>query len=98
MSQLKENSHNPNNWLADVRDGRDEMRLYEWTNGDIQTIPSKYIVHKAIDSWEYGQFNLVYGEDNNTYEVALKSTRNGQPQCNAPELQFNFYTSPNASK
>lgn len=69
--------HNPDNWLQDVVDGRDEMWLYEWTNGDIQSTPSKYIVHKAIGSWEYGQFSLVYGENDNTYGVALKSTRNG---------------------
>ncbi|MEM9776112.1 MAG: hypothetical protein AAF902_16155, partial [Chloroflexota bacterium] len=68
---------NPNNWLQDVEEGRDEMWLYEWTNGDIQSTPSKYIVHKGIGGWEYGQFSLVYGENDNTYGVALKSTRNG---------------------
>ena len=30
------------------------MWLYEWTNGDIQSEPRKYIVHKSIGSWEYG--------------------------------------------
>ncbi|MFK7804294.1 MAG: hypothetical protein AB8G95_21850 [Anaerolineae bacterium] len=66
---------NPNNWLQD--EGKDEMWLYEWTNGDIQSEPAKYIVHKGIGSWEYGLYSLVYGENDNTYGVALKSTRGG---------------------
>lgn len=66
---------NPNNWLMD--DGKDEMWLYEWTNGDIHSEPDKYIVHKGIGSWEYGLYSLVLGENDNTYGVALKSTRGG---------------------
>lgn len=68
---------NPDNWLKDVIAGRDQMWLYEWTNGDIRTEPAKYIVHKAIGSWEYGLYNLVYGENDDSYGISLKSTRNG---------------------
>jgi hypothetical protein len=52
----------------------DEMWLYEWKNGDIQTQPRRYIVHKAIGSWEYGNNYLRYGESDNTYAIAVKAT------------------------
>ncbi len=66
---------NPDNRLHD--DGLDEMWLYEWTNGDIQSEPAKYIVHKGIGGWEYGQYSIVYGENDNTYGIALKSRYGG---------------------
>ncbi len=52
----------------------DEMWLYEWKNGDIQSPPKRYIVHKAIGSWEYGNNYLRYGESDNTYAIAVKAT------------------------
>jgi len=58
----------------------DEMWLYEWTNGDITTKPKRYIVHKAIGSWEYGNNYLRYGENDNTYGIAVKATV-GKDSC-----------------
>jgi hypothetical protein len=56
----------------------DEMWLYEWKTGDIRSAPKRYIVHKAIGSWEYGNNYLVYGQNDNTYGIALKTTVGGK--------------------
>jgi len=60
----------------------DEMWLYEWTNGDFQSEPKRYIVHKSIGSWEYGNNYLLLGDDN-TYGIAIKATVGGKDgsQC-----------------
>jgi hypothetical protein len=58
----------------------DEMWLYEWTNGDIQSTPKRYIVHKSIGSWEYGNNYLLYGENDDTYGIAIKTTT-GRDSC-----------------
>jgi hypothetical protein len=55
----------------------DEMWLYEWTDGDIQSEPTRYIVHKAIGSWEYGNNYLRLAENDNTYGIAIKTTVGG---------------------
>ena len=55
----------------------DEMWLYEWTNGDIQSPPTRYIVHKAIGSWEYGNNYLRLGDDDSTWGIAIKTTVGG---------------------
>ncbi len=56
------------------------MWLYEWTNGDITSLPKRYIVHKSIGSWEYGNNYLLYGENDNSYGIAVKSTV-GEDSC-----------------
>lgn len=56
----------------------DEMWLYEWTNGDIQSEPTRSIVHKAIGSWEYGNNYLRLGDDGQTWGIAVKATVGGQ--------------------
>ncbi|MEM7333585.1 MAG: hypothetical protein AAF490_15960 [Chloroflexota bacterium] len=81
---------NPDNWLKD--EGQDEMWLYEWTNGDIQSEPAKYIVHQGIGGWEYGQYSLVYGENDNTYGIALKSTRGGHEADSFTVVDRDTYT------
>jgi len=64
-------------YVCGDRGMNDEMWLYEWTGGDIQSEPTKYIVHKAIGSWEYGNNYLRLAEDDNTYGIALKTTVGG---------------------
>ena len=56
----------------------DEMWLYEWTNGDIQSEPKRYIVHKSFGSWEDGNNYLRLGNDDATWGIALKTTVGGQ--------------------
>jgi hypothetical protein len=56
----------------------DEMWLYEWTNGDIQSEPKRYIVHKSIGSWEYANNYLRLGNDDTTWGIAVKATVGGQ--------------------
>jgi hypothetical protein len=51
----------------------DEMWVLEWTGGDIQAAPKKYIVHKSIGSWEYGNNYLKFGENDNSYGIAVKA-------------------------
>lgn len=81
---------NPDNWLS--ADEADEMWLYEWTNGDILSEPDKYIVHQGIGGWEYGQYSLVYGENDNSYGIALKSTRGGHEADSFTVLDRDTYT------
>ncbi|MCU0664410.1 MAG: hypothetical protein MUC50_19030, partial [Myxococcota bacterium] len=59
----------------------DEMWLYEWTDGNLQSAPKRYIVHKAIGSWEYGNNYLIYGESDDTYGIAVKATVFGGGIC-----------------
>lgn len=70
----------------------DEMWLYEWTNGDILSEPDKYIVHQGIGGWEYGQYSLVYGENDNSYGIALKSTHGGHEADSFTVLDRDDYT------
>lgn len=55
----------------------DEMWLFEWTNGDIQTEPKRYIVHKSIGSWEYGNDYLRLSEDGASWGIGVKATVGG---------------------
>lgn len=55
----------------------DEMWLYEWEGGDIQAEPTRYVVHRAIGSWEYGNNYLRLGDDGSTYGIAIKTTVGG---------------------
>ena len=67
-------------WLTEQEykgNERDQVWLYEWKNGDIQSEPDKYIVHKAIGQYELGQQYLVYGENDNSYGISVKSTHQG---------------------
>lgn len=59
----------------------DHMWLYEWDAGDITQEPNKVIVHKSIGSWEFGQNQLRYGEDDNTYGISLKATVGEPGSC-----------------
>jgi hypothetical protein len=59
----------------------DEMWLYEWTDGDLQSTPKRYIVHKSIGSWEYGNNYLVYGENDDSYGIAIKATVGDTNAC-----------------
>lgn len=53
----------------------DEIWLYEWPQGDVGNgTADKYIAHKGIGSWEYGNNYLIYGATDNTYGVAPKAT------------------------
>ncbi len=75
-------THNAADWMTNPyecgdRGLNDEMWLYEWTNGDIQSEPQKYIVQKSIGSWELGTHYLRYGESDNTYGIAVKATVGG---------------------
>ncbi len=55
----------------------DEMWLFEWTNGDIQTEPKRYIVHKSIGSWEYGNDYLRLSDDGAFWGIGVKATVGG---------------------
>ncbi len=75
-------THNAADWMTNPyecgdRGLNDEMWLYEWTDGDIQSEPSKFIVHKSIGSWEYGNNYLHMSEQDNTYGIAMKATVGG---------------------
>lgn len=62
----------------------DEMWLFEWKQGDIRTKPEKFIVHKSIGSWEYGNNYLRLDKDARTYGIAVKATvggKNGPGTC-----------------
>jgi len=52
----------------------DEMWLFEWNSGSLGSGLKRYIVHKAIGSWEYGNNYLLLGENDNTYGIAVKAT------------------------
>lgn len=52
----------------------DEMWLYEWTNGDIQSTPKRYIVHKSIGSWETGNDYLRLSKDGSSWGIGVKAT------------------------
>lgn len=67
----------------------DEMWLYEWKDGDLQAEPRRYIVHKSIGSWEYGNNYLVYGENDDTYGIAVKTTV-GQDSCHEADAYLIF--------
>ncbi len=56
----------------------DEMWLFEWTNGDITSEPKRYIVHKSIGSWEYGNNYLRLGNDGDTWGIGVKATVGGK--------------------
>ncbi|MEM6993713.1 MAG: hypothetical protein AAF721_24580 [Myxococcota bacterium] len=56
----------------------DEMWLYEWTDGDLQSEPRKFIVHKSIGSWEYGNNYLRLGNDAAHWGIAMKTTVGGE--------------------
>ena len=76
-------THNAADWMTQPyvcgdRGLNDEMWLYEWTDGDIHGTPRKYIVHKAIGSWEYGNNYLRLGDNGTTYGIALKTTVGGE--------------------
>ncbi len=73
-------THPGDHWLTEEEHNgseRDQIWLYEWPSGNIQDEPDKYIVHKAIGSWEYGQQYLVYGENDNSYGISVKATHGG---------------------
>jgi len=75
-------THNAADWMTNPyvcgdRGMNDEMWLYEWTDGDIQSEPTKYIVHKSIGSWEYGNNYLRLDEEGDTYGIAVKATVGG---------------------
>jgi hypothetical protein len=55
----------------------DEIWLYEWTNGDIQSEPTKYIVHKSFGDWEARNNYLRLGSDN-TWALAIAATVGGE--------------------
>jgi hypothetical protein len=57
-----------------------QMWLYEWPDGDLSRPPIKVIVHKSMGagSFDYGQNYLRYGENDDTYGIALKVTT---PNC-----------------
>lgn len=55
----------------------DEMWLYEWADGDIQAEPERFIVHKSIGSWEYGNDYLRLGNDESTWGIGMKTTVGG---------------------
>jgi hypothetical protein len=59
---------------AQGKQRNDEEWLYEWKDGNLATVPAKYVAHKAIGGWEYGSQALVYGESDNTYGLSLKAT------------------------
>ena len=52
----------------------DHIWLYEWPDGDLSRPPVKVIVHKSFGSWEFGENYLRYGENDDTYGIALKTT------------------------
>jgi hypothetical protein len=75
-------THGAADWMTNPyecgdRGLNDEMWLYEWTNGDVTSTPTKYIVHKSIGSWEYGNNYLRLGNDDATWGIAMKTTVGG---------------------
>jgi len=74
-------SHPNSDWLTNENTCgekmNDHMWLYEWPDGDLSQPPTKVIVHKSIGSWEYGENYLRYGEQDDTYGIALKTTVGG---------------------
>ena len=78
--------HPDADWMTNAvecGDGKlnDELWLYEWTDGNLQSTPKRYIVHKSIGSWEYGNNYLVYGENDNSYGIAIKTTVGDTNAC-----------------
>jgi hypothetical protein len=76
-------THSAADWMTNPyecgdRGMNDEMWLFEWTNGDIQSAPKKYIVHKSIGSWEYGNNYLRLGNDDTTWGIGVKATVGGE--------------------
>ncbi len=67
-----------NPYVCGDRGLNDEMWLYEWTNGDIQTPPRRYIVHKSIGSWEYGNDYLRLSHDGSFWGIGVKATVGGK--------------------
>ena len=54
-------------------DGRrmDEIWMYEWSSGQLDTAADKYVLHRAIGT-SYGKYSLVRGGDG-TYGVGLRA-------------------------
>ncbi len=84
--------HPGEDWMTAVSDtcaeqqvGVDQMWLLEWTGGNIQADPGKYIVHKSIGSWEYGNNYLLLGENDNSYAIALKAMKISWGNCSVHE-------------
>jgi hypothetical protein len=76
-------THSAADWMTNPyvcgdRGINDEMWLFEWTNGDLQSDPKKYIVHKSIGSWEYGNDYLRLGNDDATWGIGVKATVGGK--------------------
>lgn len=67
-----------NPYVCGDRGKNDEMWLFEWTNGDLKSEPQKYIVHKSIGSWEYGNDYLRLGNDDTTWGIGVKATVGGK--------------------
>jgi hypothetical protein len=59
---------------ADGKTSSDEEWLYEWPKGDLAAAPDTYVASKAIGSWEYGSQRLVYGAEDGSFGLSLKST------------------------
>ena len=55
----------------------EELWLYEWTDGDIEGAPDRYVVHgSAGSSWHYMNYRLVLGDDG-TYGILTKAYNGG---------------------
>jgi hypothetical protein len=75
-------THADKEWMTQPNCADQEMWLYEWTNGDIQSEPKKYVVHRAVGtSWEYGNNYLRIGESDNTYGIGIKARVFGGGGC-----------------
>jgi hypothetical protein len=76
-------THPAADWMTNAnvcgdRGLNDEMWLFEWTNGDIESEPRRYVVHRSIGSWEYGNNYLRLGNDETTWGIGVKATVGGE--------------------
>jgi len=62
-------------------DYNDEMWLYEWNSQELSETPDKYVVHKGIGPLTrargLGNYYLLFGEDDDSYAVAVRSSTGG---------------------
>jgi hypothetical protein len=93
-------AHSDSDWMTNdstCGDGmwNEEMWLYVWEGGDIKGTPKKYIVHKSIGSWEYGNNYLVNGENDGTYGIGMKTTVGPSGECHEADTFLVFDRSTN---
>lgn len=75
-------THGAKDWMTQPDCADQELWLYEWETGDLNTEPQKVVVHRAIGTgWDYGTNNLFLGELDGTYGIGIKARVHGGDSC-----------------